>query len=319
MSTENNNIDVIDESVENLIPSEDDSAEEKVYELPLGEELSLGEIYKISSSEVSKLIMFAGSVGCGKTTLLTSIYHQFLSSAENRYYFMGSKTLLAFEQRAHFTRIQSNQSSPVMQRTNNGVLDSYLHLKLYDTQTKYAKNIFISDFSGEDFDKIKGSVDTAKEELAMVKQMKLLCIILDGKKITSSQFRYREINNAKMLLKTLNDAELLHNSAKVIAIVSKYDLIKNKYGDNVDEIHKILNEIKQNIVSEIPKREDEMVVYTVAALPELKNNVVPIGYGLENIIDLLFEDYTQQPKILAPSKISTTSQFNLFGRRNVYG
>src|SRR5579872_6636824 len=66
-------------------------------DLPAGRELNELEATSLAISRPVQLIVIAGPVLCGKTTLLTSLYESFQSGGVSGCTFAGSNTLPAFE------------------------------------------------------------------------------------------------------------------------------------------------------------------------------------------------------------------------------
>src|SRR5438094_3901098 len=108
-------------------------------DLPTGKELDESGALKLEVARPVRLVVVAGPVGCGKTTLLTSLYELFQWGPVAEFEFAGSKTLPAFEQRCHLSRSASGASEPKTQRTLNErtvdgrLIPTYLHLGLRST------------------------------------------------------------------------------------------------------------------------------------------------------------------------------------------
>lgn len=284
---------------------------EQFHTLSLGTELTLKDIYPISSSEFSKFLVLAGSNGCGKTTLITAIYQQFLTQPLKRYYFAGSHTLQAFEERAFYTRLQSLQSSPNMKRTTTGSLDSILHLRLLDINNNNIKNLFMSDFSGEDFNRVSGDSALAKEDFSMLYQAHVFLLILDGEAISSKQYRNRELQKAIQLVRTFLDAGVLNPRAKIIVILSKYDLIHENL--EIDTSLSVFIDSIITKISSIPSFVSSIRLFKVAAMPEKKSNISQ-GYGLDKLMETFFKE-EDCVNFNVEYKSKSKSQFNLFGER----
>ena len=265
------------------------------YQLPLGLELTLEDIYEISSSEKSKIILFAGAAECGKTTLLTSIYQYFLNAPTGRFYFSGSNTMQALEQRAYFTRMQSRQKNPKMQRTPTGSLESYLHLRLYDTKSKLKKNLIISDFSGEDYQRVIASAKLASEEFKMLRQFQSICLLVDGEKIISKQSRHGEVENLKRLLRTFYDAKLLNTNSKLHILLSKYDLVKQAM-DKDDSINTFISTILRNITSVLPASFISKQFFEIAAMPQGNCPGIGMFHGVDKLLESLYDDEVRDRK-----------------------
>lgn len=292
---------------------EDENNIETMILLSSGAEMAVEDLYDISSVESSKLIILAGSTGCGKTTLITSIYHQFLNSTLEKYSFAGSKTLQAFEKRAFYNRIQSNQSKPEMKRTQRGTLDSVLHLRLHDNTSNQKKNLFLSDFSGEDYEAVIGDIDAAREEFSAIYYAQTFVLILDGFNIASKICRNRELQKAIQLIRTFNDSNVLHANTKIIIVLSKYDKVFEKMKEDLG-LQQYIESIITKIESSVPELNSSLSIIYVAAMPS-KSGMIPQGYGVEDLINILYLDQEVNIRDDESYRTTTISQFNLFGER----
>ena len=282
--------------------------------LPLGEELKYEDMYTISSVEPSTFVVLAGPIGCGKTTLVTSIYQQFFTKQSQDYYFAGSQTLQAFEKRAFFNRVQSNQAVPQMQRTARGSLDSILHLRIWHSPKNMFQNLLISDFSGEDYEDVSGDIDTAKEDFGMIRNAKFLVIILDGANIASKRFKHKELQKATQLLRTFFDADILHPLTEIVIILSKYDVVYNQFSEQPD-LKGFVEKIGTDISEKIPSLKSKILFQKVAAMPD-NISEINIGYGISDLMNIFFNyNEIKIDRFNEILKTETTSQFNLFGER----
>lgn len=285
--------------------------ESALLSLPLGNELTCQETYSISATELTSFVVFVGATGCGKTTLVTSIYQQFLQEDfSEKYLFSGSRTLQSFEQRAYYTRSISEQVYAGMQRTPRGSLDSILHLRIWDEQNCVHRNLLLTDFSGEDYESVSGNILAAKEDFNVICAAKFIITILDGEKIAADKYKQAEVQKAIHILHTFNDAGLLHPNAEIIIAISKYDLVFNKHDD---ALNSFILKIPQKICNQIPALKSRLVLKYIAAMPDDASEI-DTGYGINELFGFLMTSHQQKPN----AQISTsliTSEFNLFGER----
>ena len=126
-----------------------------------------------------KVIVLAGAVESGKTTLVTTIYHLLNKGPLAGYWFAGSETLLGFEQRSYLARTSSDNVYARMGKTRRGILDAILHIKLCKCQSNMLVDLLITDFSGEDFKSISGNVELAKAEFGAIKRADFIALLID--------------------------------------------------------------------------------------------------------------------------------------------
>src|SRR5258708_39842389 len=83
-----------------------------VIDLPSGNELDALAAAELQGAQLVRLIVVAGPVGAGKTTLITTLHDLFQAGKIGHYAFAWSRTLPAFERRWPFSRISSEREAP---------------------------------------------------------------------------------------------------------------------------------------------------------------------------------------------------------------
>src|SRR6266478_9212034 len=73
--------------------------------LPTGKELDNLEAANLQVARPVRLVVVAGPIESGKTTLIASLYELFQWSRVSDYLFAGSNTLAGFEQKCYLSRI----------------------------------------------------------------------------------------------------------------------------------------------------------------------------------------------------------------------
>lgn len=281
--------------------------------LPTGNKLTLGEIYPVSALEPSIFVVLAGGSECGKTTLITSVYQQFLKNIPQRYYFAGSQTIQAFEKRAFLSRTCSNRTNPEMQRTQRGSLDSFLHIRIWDSLLKPYTNLLLADFSGEDYNNVSANTKLAEEDFNMVNIADFLIILLDGKNIANN-LKHKEVQKAAHILRTFYDANLLHSKIRIIIAISKYDLVYKQYKINPDK-KDFEEKILKKISTQVPAISSRIKFMRIAAMPDDINDI-QIGYGLTELLNELLKMHESKNNVSLPIlKHKSISEFNLFQER----
>lgn len=281
--------------------------------LPSGQALPYEETYGISAVEPTTLVVLAGAAECGKTTLVTSLYQRFLKKPPEKYYFAGSRTLQGFEQRAYLTRMNSFQTSPQTQRTARGAVDSFLHLRIWESDSNKYKNLLLSDFSGEDYNSVSANVTLAKENFGVVKAAKVIVMLIDGETVSNKRDRQAAVQKSISILRTFHDAELVNRKADIIIAISKYDIVHQKYIDD-HVFQQYIDNIPSMFCKQIASINSQQVGYCKIAAMPCNSEILPVGYGLEDFFSLLINPNQNSNYTSSPTRIST-SEFNLFGRR----
>ncbi len=153
-------------------------------ELFSGEDLKAADVERIMDSSGTRLIVLAGAVDAGKTTLLLTIVHQFYKGGFGDFNFAGSRTLLAFDRRAFDSNIISGRTVPTTQHTISS-LDNikFLHLAVRNKDMSGPiTNLLFTDISGENFRDASDSVEECRK-LWVLRRADRLVLLFDGNKI----------------------------------------------------------------------------------------------------------------------------------------
>lgn len=295
------------ELIANETSSQQD-VENDVVLLPRGLALSPAETYPITSRENSNFTVIIGGAGCGKTTLVTSLYQMFLKGSFGNYLFAGSQTLSAFEDRAFHTRLKSNRKNPETPRTERNSLDSILHLRLSKDGRKV--NLLLSDFSGEDYNDIIANIDAVKDNFGIISSAQKLMLVIDGERLLSIRYRREEVQKVMDIFQTIYDANLLNPTSKTLIAISKYDLIKKD--QNEAKIRLYINNILPQFREKFSSIANNISFCEVAAMPANENNVA-MGYGLDKVLVFL-TDCEREYAIISDQQ-DTVSQFDLYSER----
>lgn len=303
---ENEILPIAETSPENIADTE------TVLSLALGRALTLGDLYPITAQEFSRFFAIIGDTGSGKTTLITSIYHLFLAGkAPTPFLFAGSETLWAFEDRAFYLRTASYRSDASIERTQRGIEENILHLRLKNQDTNRMLNLLFSDLQGEDFDAVTADVDGMIETFSsLFTAARHIVVLLDGSKLLNSSTRLSAIQRVIHLLHTLRDAQLLDERFRVLLTISKYDLI---LAQNDPKLIEKIDHIPSKIISQLPCLENRLGFFCLAAMPDIATEEIPVGYNVSTLLNALLE--THQPPATQREVPPMRSQCNLWKDR----
>lgn len=253
-------------------------------DLPHGKELDEEAARDLAERGPLRLIVIAGPVSCGKTTLLLSIYELFLAGVMPGWIFAGSRTLVGFEQRCHPSRINSGLESAHTERTLTNREDGtrYLHLQLVRERCPAEPIEFLfTDLTGEIFESACNSTDDCLD-LHFASRADHFVLVLDGKKVASKMSRYAVVQEGETLLRSMLDSGVLGVHSYVTVIFAKSD---HFCGENCDADGEAFrgNAIR-NMQLAFEKRLGCLLFSEVAARPKSGKNV-DFGHGLPALLD----------------------------------
>ncbi|MBN1063620.1 TRAFAC clade GTPase domain-containing protein [Clostridium botulinum] len=302
---------------EELVNEKEEMEENYIVNLPLGEALSIEDTYSITSKERTKLIVLAGPSECGKTTLITTVYQLFHRGPIEELFFAQSQTIKGFEQRSYHTRANSGMDNPNTQRTRIGILDSFLHLKLWNSKNQETHNFLLTDFSGEDFNNARANVEVMKEDFSLIGRADFLIILIDGDSITKKDERFSAIQITQELLTTIINADLLKSNTKIYFVISKNDIVKRRC-DEDPLLNNFVKGIPDKLKSKFSYIKNEINFYNVAAMPK-DTDIVPIGYGINELIKKWTQEVVISSNTSYVDQKDLKSEFNKFSKKVLEG
>jgi hypothetical protein len=195
-----------------------------IIDLPSGKELNEVNAKSLAMSRPIRWVVVAGPVGCGKTTLLTSLYELFQWGPVADIYFAGSNTLPALEQRCHLSRMASENIVPDTQRTPyKGPVPNYVHLRICSASAPGKPMDFLfTDVSGEMFEHARDSTMECKE-LTFLQRAGNFLLLLDSEKGVRVDKRWAMVEEAKTLLQSCIDSKMLARDCVINIVWSKFD------------------------------------------------------------------------------------------------
>jgi hypothetical protein len=315
MERQSNNAGNIVSSGETTQTSKDSAGEQQlnvqpsIIALPTGEELSLEDSYRLTARALARVIVIAGDVDSGKTTLIASMYDQFNYGTFAEYAFAGSETLAGWERRCFLSRIESGRGEPETVRTP-GTDCLLLHLRLRSPEPKNAsQDMLLTDVSGEAFRLIRDSTEECRQ-FVILKRADHFAVAIDGGKLADPRQRQEVLHSALQIVRSCIDAEMLTTRSYINVLFTKYDLLK----PHLEEAG--VKEFLTHVVDEFRRRFENRVsrlrFFDVAARPS--SGALPKAYGLEALIRCWVEDSPFQAQIrhFKPSQNSFLTQFDRF-------
>ena len=177
-------------------------------------------VNKIADGSRLNIVAIVGFVDYGKTTFVSTLYHQLLTSVEFCDHVMyDSDTFIGFERR-FLIRSLNTPMEETSKRTIKGE-DSLLALTL-DSKENGRYKLILSDKSGEDYADFTGSEEEMKDYVILSLAHHILFFI-DTEKLLHSMASVKYSYNG--LVKDLVDHKMISNKNRVSLVFNKHDMV----------------------------------------------------------------------------------------------
>jgi len=249
-------------------------------DIPLrsGDLLSILETSDLANSTPTTLVTLVGPPDAGKSTLLATLYDCFRQNRFTALTFSGSRTLVAFEQLCHLSRIASGLQDPDTQRTKFSDEELFYHLTVnHFKEPASPRSLFVIDVAGEGFEGLRKSYENCLA-ITSLKRTEFLTLLIDGDKLRVPKDRYAAIEDAINLLKCVWDSQAVKPSCKLQVLVTKVDKLQ-------DEASKaVIAEMKAVIIRRLETRFPNRAFLDVAARPK-NGGGIRTAHGLEALLE----------------------------------
>lgn len=240
--------------------------------------LSLSEISDLAQAAQTTLVTLVGPPDAGKSTLLATVHERFRQNRFQALTFSGSRTLVAFEQLCHLSRIASGLEDPDTQRTKFTDEEYFYHLTVNRSGEQISTcSLFVMDVAGEGFDDLRKSHENCLA-ITSLKRTEFLTLLIDGDKLRVAKERYSAIEDAINFLKCVWDSNAVKPECILQVVVTKVD----KLQDDVSKaaIAEMDATIRQRLAARFPNR----VFLEIAARPK-NGSDIQAAYGVEALLD----------------------------------
>ncbi|ASL44120.1 hypothetical protein bAD24_I11560 [Burkholderia sp. AD24] len=277
--------------------------------LPHGEALHPDDVAAMLRARPARFISIIGPRRSGKTTLICSLYDQFLKGTCADFSFVGSQTLLAFERRCHYSRAVSGAEVPDTARTSISDGLRFLHLGLKKQTTGRRLDFVFSDRAGETYSNVLNSV-TAAKDLPEIEFADAIVLLLDGRRVCNATERTPALMETRQLLRGLIDGKALGKTSVVQVVVTMYDLIVQSAEQTflLGELEKFKGILFKSFAESV----GALSWHVVAARPEMSG--AASDFGVEELLSLWGEDFkAADPR--KPLMLTASSEFDMFMAR----
>lgn len=235
--------------------------------------LSLDEARSLTGRRGVTLVLLAGEVGVGKTTLLVELWNQLLLNGSlSSHRLAGSRTALAFEKRAYHSRIASSAGTATTNRTQASD-DVFLHLRIQRPDGSL-RELLLADTTGERFERIRQGISLLLEEFSWAARVDRFLVVVDGKAYATPGEREIVVNRARRQVFALRKSGAVCATARVAVVLTKTDeLSKEDFDEFAD--------VKDSLIEAIQSIDDQAICLLIAARPS--NGTA--ACGLDNLIE----------------------------------
>ncbi len=273
------------------------SGDADAFDLSHGDALNLEEAAAIASASRVQLLIIAGAVNSGKTTLVASLFHLFQRSPFAGYLFAGSASLVGFDRRCFLARTALGRERMDTVRTRPGETRTFLHMRLRAKGlSSSATDLLFFDLSGEDYRRAKDSVEECRR-MGVLRRADHFILLVDGEQLSDRNHRQKASNEPSMLLRCCLDAGQLDRHSYVDVLFTKWDLVEpsGKPTEHSDFVAHVEDDFKRRFESRLGR----LRFFKVAARPATLNHY-KLGYGIEAPFPSWVEERPQSYEPTAP-------------------
>jgi hypothetical protein len=229
----------------------------------------------LTTEQKARVVVLAGFVASGKTTLLCCLYQQYQTGAFAGTLFAGSRCLRAFEELSHENRAGSGREVPETARTPRGQT-GYLNLRLRSDASEYVEVLF-SDLSGEPYGDVI-STPTNAGVLPGIGRADTVALIVDGSTLIAPGERDIAAYRVRILLRALLEHGGLRSDADVDVVLTKWDLVAKAGDEAAQEARRTIAEL-----AEMASRQHDSASFVTCGR-SLADARVETGSGIDLLI-----------------------------------
>lgn len=245
-------------------------------ELYTGNSLTSEDADAVTLRSPAHLVVFAGAVASGKTTVLASVYDRLSEGPFAGFQFAGSRSLLGFEQICYLNRLVSGGTRPDTPHTPLSDEPAYYHLALRAQEPRaQRRHVLLCAISGELFRLATNSREDC-ERLTFLPRANTVVVLVDGARLAVPEQRSQAQSEAANILESFLDANMIGSRCRVEFVFSKLDLVVAA-GEAAKEF---LNTTERKFEQRFRSRVPHLAFRRIAARPEVEPTGGPLNDGL---------------------------------------
>jgi hypothetical protein len=248
--------------------------------LPAGDALAPADSYRFARAGRAPLVLLAGAVRSGKTTLIASLHDRFLAGPFAGYWFAGSETLRAFEERCFDARVASRNAAPGTVRTSRLAGLRLYHLRLRSgNQRGPVRNLLVLDRSGEFFGDVLDSRQEM-EALEIGRRADQFVLLVSGPMLFSGEVQAKIRSNTSMLIRRCVEEGVLGSDSRVDVLVTKWDVVSTLFPGTAEAVLARFSEYVTGLHGTKLRR---LRISPIAARPH-PGSPMPAPWGIEDLL-----------------------------------
>lgn len=232
----------------------------------------------VAADRRATVVVLAGGVASGKTTLIASLYERFGHGPIAGRMFAGSLTLPGFEARAQGLRPTQGVRRLMPHTHRNAV--PWLHLRVV-AASGLPQELLLGDFDGEVFDRVIEGKDPAQSVPAL-RRADHVSIVLDGHGLVDATKRSLVRQRAIDLIDVLTKAGVVASPRVFSIVLTKLDLVDGAPNDDRESARSIVAELRDRLSSRAQLSSPPVIeTAAISSAPSL-----PLGHGVDDLLDL---------------------------------
>lgn len=274
-----------------------------------GKLLSIAAMDRMARQNDATLVVLVGPPDSGKTTLISTLYELVRAAKVSGLWFAGSRSLIAFEECSHLSRVDSDLEEATMERTKYSEEQNFYHFRMRSEEPPHPlTELFLLDVAGEGFRELHTTHDACRR-LDTLGRADFLAVLLDGKRLNENKTRQLAIEECINFLQCAKGSGMVNGDCEVQVIVSKVDKVPANLAK------KLLPEIETQIRGRLGDLYPKLAFAIIAARPD---NASPLedAHG----VPALLQNWAAPRRGLVmprvePDMLSVKREAEAFGRR----
>ncbi len=276
-----------------------------------GEALDIEAVDEFLRWRPAIFVAIVGDRDSGKTTLICSIYEQYLRGPFAGYAFAGSRSLIGLERRSHYARAASRLAQPDTPRTSISEGLRFLHFALAPLDQLLERyDLMLSDRAGEIYRQARSNSGLITDLIEVAKADRIV-FLLDGRRLANPVERAGAMHAVRQNLRAFLDGGALDSSAVVQVVTTKIDLLRNH--PERAAIENFLRSFRDQLIQAFGPRLRDLTFWDIAArAPSL---AFPSAFGVEALVRSWLHGPVRQPLADVRRPILLKSEFDRLLRR----